>query len=189
MNMRQLVRIGRGATAPAWCVHAGPRCASCPTAHVLLPAWCLPRRADAGEVIGAALVAKADGHGYRSIAARLDRRSSTVRAWLRRTRGGHVAWLRRRGVELTQLDTARCDKPQHRTSTQLPRRVRWRMPFSCAGPCRRESLIPASGGVADRPNVELDRRAGLCRGGLAFERSLQRSPAVVNSTTTFVQDW
>lgn len=75
------------------------RCGSCRTTHVLLPSWCLPRRADAIEVIGAALVAKADGYGYRSIAERLDRPPSTVRAWLRRTRGGHVAWLRRRGVE------------------------------------------------------------------------------------------
>jgi transposase-like protein len=75
------------------------RCACCRATHVLLPAWCLPRRADAGEVIGVALVAKAEGHGYRSIAVRLDRPPSTVRAWLRRARGGHVAWLRRRGVE------------------------------------------------------------------------------------------
>jgi transposase-like protein len=75
------------------------RCASCRATQVLLPSWCLPRRADAAEVIGAALVAKADGHGYRSIAKRLDRPPSTVRAWLRRARGEHVAWLRRRGVQ------------------------------------------------------------------------------------------
>jgi hypothetical protein len=70
-----------------------------PATQVLLPSWCLPRRADAAEVIGAALVAKADGYGHRSIAAWLDHPPSTVRTWLRRARAGHVAWLRRRGVE------------------------------------------------------------------------------------------
>jgi hypothetical protein len=50
---------------------------------VLLPAWCLARRADAGEVIGLALEAKAAGSGHRVIAARLGRPASTVRGWLR----------------------------------------------------------------------------------------------------------
>jgi hypothetical protein len=51
---------------------------------VLLGASCLVRRADAAAVIGAALVAKATGTGYRVIAAALDRPESTVRGWLRR---------------------------------------------------------------------------------------------------------
>ncbi len=55
--------------------------------HVLLPAWCLARRADAGEVIGAALEARAAGAGHRKIAARLGRPVSTVRGWLRRFGG------------------------------------------------------------------------------------------------------
>ncbi len=59
------------------------RCVSCRATQVLLPAWCLPRRADAVEVVGAALVAKASGCGYRSIAVQLGRPPSTVRAWLR----------------------------------------------------------------------------------------------------------
>jgi hypothetical protein len=50
---------------------------------VLLPAWCLARRADAGEVIGLALEAKAAGAGHRVIAGRLGRPASTVRGWLR----------------------------------------------------------------------------------------------------------
>jgi hypothetical protein len=50
---------------------------------VLLPAWCLARRADAGEVIGLALEAKASGDGHRVIAVRLGRPASTVRGWLR----------------------------------------------------------------------------------------------------------
>ena len=79
------------------------RCTACGTTQVLLPASCLPRRADATEVVGAALVAKARGHGYRRIAHDLHRPASTVRRWLRRARGGHVEWLRRRGVDRAHL--------------------------------------------------------------------------------------
>lgn len=50
---------------------------------MLLSVACLARRADAAEVIGAALLAKARGQGHRSIAARLGRPASTVRGWLR----------------------------------------------------------------------------------------------------------
>ena len=49
---------------------------------MLLPAWCLARRADAGEVIGLALEAKACGDGHRMIAGRLGRPASTA-GWLR----------------------------------------------------------------------------------------------------------
>ena len=58
------------------------RCRGCGT-HVLLPAWCLARRADAAGVIGQALEAKAAGAGHRVIAERLGRPASTVRGWLR----------------------------------------------------------------------------------------------------------
>jgi hypothetical protein len=75
------------------------RCTGCHGTQVLLPGWCLPRRADALEVVVAALLACEDGLGYRRIAARLGRSVWTVRAWLRRTRGGHPAWLRQRGVD------------------------------------------------------------------------------------------
>jgi hypothetical protein len=51
--------------------------------HVLLAVSCLQRRADAAEVIGAALMAKAAGRGHRPIAAGLGRPVSTVRGWLR----------------------------------------------------------------------------------------------------------
>jgi hypothetical protein len=37
------------------------RCVTCHGTHLLLPSWCLPRRADAGEVIGTALLAHAAG--------------------------------------------------------------------------------------------------------------------------------
>lgn len=59
-------------------------CADCDRTHVLLPAFWLPRRADAVAVIGAALLAKAAGAGHRWIAAVLGRPDSTVRGWLRR---------------------------------------------------------------------------------------------------------
>jgi len=60
------------------------RCGACGATHVLLPAWCLLRRADAGEVIGAALQQAAAGRGHRTIAGLLGRPASTVRRWLRR---------------------------------------------------------------------------------------------------------
>ena len=63
------------------------RCRGCGRTHVLLPAWCLARRADAGEVIGLALEAKAAGDGHRVIAGRLGRPASTVRGWLRALAG------------------------------------------------------------------------------------------------------
>jgi hypothetical protein len=65
---------------------------------VILPASCLPRRADATEVVGNALHAKASGRGNRRIAADLSRPPSTVRRWLRAARGDHPQWLRQRGT-------------------------------------------------------------------------------------------
>jgi hypothetical protein len=59
------------------------RCQGCRVTHVLLSVACLLRRADAVEVIGAALRAKAAGSGHRPIATRLGRPVSTVRGWLR----------------------------------------------------------------------------------------------------------
>jgi hypothetical protein len=59
------------------------RCRGCGRTHVLLPAWCLARRADAVGVIGRALEAKAAGAGHRVIAGWLGCPASTVRGWLR----------------------------------------------------------------------------------------------------------
>jgi transposase-like protein len=75
------------------------RCVACRGTQLLLPAWCLPRRADAVAVVGAALVGKAAGRGHRRIAADLGRPASTVRRWLRAVRGRHGQWLYRQGVE------------------------------------------------------------------------------------------
>jgi hypothetical protein len=63
------------------------RCRGCGGTHVLLPAWCLLRRADAGAVIGAAVEAAAAGGGHRKIAGLAGRPASTVRGWLRRFAG------------------------------------------------------------------------------------------------------
>jgi len=67
------------------------RCGACQVTHVLLAVSCLLRRADAVEVIGAALVGKASGEGHRPIAARLGRSASTVRGWLRAFAGNAEA--------------------------------------------------------------------------------------------------
>lgn len=60
------------------------RCRGCRVTHVLLPARVAPRRADSAHVILGALLAKAGGRGYRSIAAELSLPVGTVRGWLRR---------------------------------------------------------------------------------------------------------
>lgn len=59
-------------------------CRACTATHVLVPEDTLLRRRDGVEVIGAALVAKAQGRGHRRVAADLGRVASTVRGWLRR---------------------------------------------------------------------------------------------------------
>jgi hypothetical protein len=88
----RLVRQRDGTTRPVRPRRA--RCARCHATRVQLPASCQPRLADATEVVGAALAAKAAGLGYRRIAAQLARSPSTVRRWLRRARSDrHVAGL------------------------------------------------------------------------------------------------
>lgn len=59
-------------------------CRGCGVTHVLLPLGVLLRRADAVEVVGTAIAAKATGLGARPVAALLDRPLGTVRGWLRR---------------------------------------------------------------------------------------------------------
>jgi hypothetical protein len=78
------VRVMRGPDAEV--VPRRSRCRECGGTHVLLPAWCLLRRADAA-VIGAALEAAAGGGGHRKVAVLLGRAASTVRGWLRRFAG------------------------------------------------------------------------------------------------------
>ena len=60
------------------------RCGGCGRTHVLAPVTTLWRRADGVDVIGAALLGRAEDLGYRRVAARVDRPVSTVRGWLSR---------------------------------------------------------------------------------------------------------
>ena len=76
-------RVRMPAGPDVWFCPRRARCRDCRRTHVLLPAWCLGRRADAGEVIGRALEAKAAGTGHRTIAVLPGRPASAVRGWLR----------------------------------------------------------------------------------------------------------
>ena len=79
------VRVAEGPDAEM--VPRRSRCRQCGATHVLLPVWCLLRRADAAAVIGAALEAGAAGDGHRKIAGLVSRPALTVRGWLRRFAG------------------------------------------------------------------------------------------------------
>lgn len=59
------------------------RCRVCGVTHVLLPAWCLPRRAYSTDTVGTALLAAAQGAGYARAAAAAGAPTATVRDWLR----------------------------------------------------------------------------------------------------------
>ena len=48
------------------------RCRRCAVTQVLLPVWCVPRRGYGVEVVGAALLAAAEGAGHRRVAACVD---------------------------------------------------------------------------------------------------------------------
>lgn len=81
------------------------RCGDCLATQVLLPTELVVRRADSTEVIGTALAAKANGAGFRTVAAQLGRSASTVRRWLRRVPESHTQWLFERGGErAAQID-------------------------------------------------------------------------------------
>jgi hypothetical protein len=82
-HARQRALRGRGG-ALTWLRPRRARCTGCSVTHVLLPVAALARRADAAEVIGAALTANAAGAGFRKVAAALGRPAETVRGWLRR---------------------------------------------------------------------------------------------------------
>ena len=59
------------------------RCRACGVTHVLLPAWCLPRRAYSSDTVGTALLAAAQGAGYARAATAAGAPTTTVRDWLR----------------------------------------------------------------------------------------------------------
>ena len=66
------------------------RCRDCATTHILLPTALQPRCADTTEVIGTALAHKANGLGFRRIAAASAGRIDGGR-WLRRATAKHLA--------------------------------------------------------------------------------------------------
>jgi len=97
-----VLRCPCGGTLRAW-GHAKPRtvrgldqtrqvrpdracCRACTVTHVVLAAGVLPHRGYGLDVIGAALLGAARGHGHRVLAARLKVPTATVRSWLRRAR-------------------------------------------------------------------------------------------------------
>ena len=71
---------------------SGVRCADCSATQILLPTELTVPRADSTEAIGNALVAKAPGAGFRTIAAETGRPESTVRRWVRAAREPHSQW-------------------------------------------------------------------------------------------------
>jgi hypothetical protein len=80
----RVIRLLDGAQARVRPVRA--RCRACGRTHVVLPAWCTPRRAHGTGIIATAAGAALDGTGHRVIAARLGVPAGTVRGWLRRLR-------------------------------------------------------------------------------------------------------
>jgi transposase-like protein len=99
----RLVRFS-GGSRPRWWRPRRARCRNCGVTQVLIPAWMLPRRRDAAEVIGQAVRAFAAGQGHRRIAQQLGRPPSTVRGWLRAF-CGHLEQLRVLGtVSYADLD-------------------------------------------------------------------------------------
>lgn len=78
------VRLGVASAAAESITPRRGRCGGCGGTHVLVPVSTLERRADGADVVGAALLARAEGLGYRRIAVRVGRPISTVRGWLSR---------------------------------------------------------------------------------------------------------
>jgi hypothetical protein len=111
------------------------RCEPCQTTHVLLPWWSVPRRRDAAEVIGQALVLKAGGVGHRTIADRLGRPPGTVRGWLRAS-ARRAGALHRCGVLWTVALGEELGRPQppasplqHTVEALGRMAVAWRLRF------------------------------------------------------------
>jgi len=105
-------------------------CRACGQTHVLLAGVALLRRADAVELIGAAIVANAAGQGHRPIAARLGRPEATVRGWLRRfaaraeqTASHAVAWVYRLDVNAFRVEPRQDDSPVQFALAALGRAV------------------------------------------------------------------
>jgi Domain of unknown function (DUF6431)/Homeodomain-like domain len=128
-------------------------CKPCRTTHVLLPSWSVPRRRDGAEVIGRALVLKADGLGHRRIAERLGRPPGTVRGWLRAAAGRAEA-LHRCGVLWTVAlgeELARPGRPrsplQHAVEALGRAAIAWRLRFYDPRAAPWETIVGLTGGL------------------------------------------
>ena len=119
------------------------RCGPCETTHVLLPAWSVPRRRDGAEVIGRALVLKAQGVGHRRIAERLGRAPGTVRGWLRvaarraeELRFCGVCWAVALSEDLGRL--LQCTPLRYALDALGSAIIGWRLRYynPCDSPCR-----------------------------------------------------
>jgi hypothetical protein len=104
-----------------WCPDRA-RCRACRRSHVLLSAEYLPRRAYDVHVVGAALLAAAEGGGYRRVAAAVDVPASTVHGWLTSVRARSTT-LVAGAVEL--IRAAGQDWPW---PARLPAWAGWRLP-------------------------------------------------------------
>ncbi|MHB8440274.1 MAG: hypothetical protein ACYDD4_14110 [Acidimicrobiales bacterium] len=79
---RSVLRELRRLVGEVWIRPRRSMCRSCKKSHVLLPDSTLLRRRDGVEVIGKALLMRAEGTSIAHIAAELGRLVETVRGWL-----------------------------------------------------------------------------------------------------------
>lgn len=84
------------------------RAGGCRRTHVLLPRFCLGRRVDVVALIWAALLARANGRGWRQITTLVGRPASTVRGWLSRF-AAHAEAIRVGFARLERLAGAGAD--------------------------------------------------------------------------------
>jgi hypothetical protein len=105
---------------------------SCGSTHVLLAADCVRRRRDGVEVIGAALVAKAAGHGHRRAARELNDRALVIwrrgvgttpelvrSSWVTLALGG-LAWAGVMCGGRRRSSTWRCDPAEPNAASERP---------------------------------------------------------------------
>ena len=136
-------------------------CTSCRRTHVLVALAALPRRRDAVETVGAALLKAAGGHGHRVIADQLGLPPSTVRNWLRRA-----------AVELSISAARPCERSSRwaaRSATSSRGPHHWPMRSKPSGLPRRRRCA-GSGGPVPRRGASSRRSAVAC--------SWRRCPAV-----------
>lgn len=70
------------------------RCTACGSTHVVLPAWCVPRRGYSIEVVGQVLLGGVRQATVRAVAERLALPITTVATWLRQARRAAGSLLR-----------------------------------------------------------------------------------------------